>query len=108
MAAGERDRGLPRGAIKPSRVICSLNAKHISAFLLSGSMTSIDVQKLFLEVQSLILDFEHSRLVADEAPNFCNGFKAVFPNAATRLYYCTLHLARTNLFALRFQQDSPW
>ncbi|VDL86116.1 unnamed protein product [Nippostrongylus brasiliensis] len=77
MVADERDRGLP------------------GAFLLSGSMTSTDVQKMFLEVRSLLPDFEPSRIVTDEAPCFYNGFKAVFPNAATRLHYCRFHILQT-------------
>ncbi|VDL78660.1 unnamed protein product [Nippostrongylus brasiliensis] len=45
------------------------------AFLLSGSMTSEDVQRMFLEIRSLMPEFAPARIVTDEAPCFYNGFR---------------------------------
>lgn len=77
MVADERDRGLP------------------AAFLLSGTMTTGDVEKLFLEVRKLLPEFSPKTLVTDEAPCFNNGFRAVFPDAPTRLHYCRFHIWQT-------------
>ncbi|VDL75409.1 unnamed protein product [Nippostrongylus brasiliensis] len=77
MVADERDRGLP------------------GAFLLSGTMTASDVERMFLEIQSLYPEFEPKKIVTDEAPCFYNGFKAVFPEAKTSLHYCRFHILQT-------------
>ncbi|VDL66059.1 unnamed protein product [Nippostrongylus brasiliensis] len=77
MVTDERDRGLP------------------TAFLLSGTMTSADVRRMFIEIQSLMPEFEPDKIVTDEAPCFYNGFRAVFPQAKTRLHYCRFHILQT-------------
>lgn len=77
MVTDERDRGLP------------------AAFLLSGTMTSADVEKLFIEVRKLMPEFSPKTLVTDEAPCFYNGFRAVFPEAPTRLHFCRFHIWQT-------------
>ncbi|VDP50713.1 unnamed protein product [Heligmosomoides polygyrus] len=70
MVPDDKDRGLP------------------GAFLLSGSMTTEDVRRLFLEIRSLMPEFSPRTLVTDEAPCFFKGFRAIFPDSATRLHYC--------------------
>ncbi|VDO30523.1 unnamed protein product [Heligmosomoides polygyrus] len=74
MVPDDKDRGLP------------------GAFLLSGSMTTDDVRRLFVEIRSLMPEFSPRTLVTDEAPCFFKGFRAVFPDSATRLHYCTYHV----------------
>ncbi|KAK6021015.1 hypothetical protein OSTOST_13323, partial [Ostertagia ostertagi] len=56
----EKDRGLPAG------------------FLISGTMTAVDVAKFFDVIKQLIPDFEPETIVTDEAPCFWNGFRLVF------------------------------
>ncbi|KAK6050108.1 hypothetical protein COOONC_12388, partial [Cooperia oncophora] len=77
MVLNERDAGVP------------------AAFLLSGTMTSIDVEKLFLEIRNLVPDFNPLQIVTDEAPSFYNGFRSVFPNSRAQLHYCRWHIDRT-------------
>ncbi|KAK5973256.1 MULE domain-containing protein, partial [Trichostrongylus colubriformis] len=77
MVADSRDRGLP------------------AAFLLSGTMTAIDVEKLFKEIKVLMPAFNPSHIVTDEAPCFVKGFAAVFPNSHTALRYCRWHIGKT-------------
>ncbi|WKY05433.1 hypothetical protein Q1695_006000 [Nippostrongylus brasiliensis] len=50
MVTDKKDRGLP------------------AAFLLSGTMTTADVQRMFLEIQKLMPEFEPRKIVTDEAP----------------------------------------
>ncbi|KAK6765233.1 hypothetical protein RB195_025244 [Necator americanus] len=66
-----------------------------AAFLLSGTMTTLDVQRLFLEIKKLLPDFNPQQIVTDEAPCFYNGFRAVFPEARTKLHYCRWHIDQT-------------
>ncbi|KAK6024913.1 zinc finger, C2H2 type [Ostertagia ostertagi] len=66
-----------------------------AAFLLSGTMTSADVEKLFLEIQSVIPEFNPKQIVTDEAPCFYNGFRSVFPHSQAKLHYCRWHIERT-------------
>ncbi|WKY10634.1 hypothetical protein Q1695_002749 [Nippostrongylus brasiliensis] len=40
-------------------------------------------------------EFEPDKIVTDEAPCFYNGFRAVFPQAKTRLHYCRFHILQT-------------
>ncbi|KAK6013719.1 hypothetical protein OSTOST_20940 [Ostertagia ostertagi] len=77
MITDDKDRGLP------------------GAFLLSGTMTTVDVQRLFIEVKNLLPDFSPATMVTDEAPCFYNGFRAVFPGAHTRLRFCRFHILQT-------------
>ncbi|KAK6044469.1 zinc finger, C2H2 type [Cooperia oncophora] len=77
MVLNERDAGVP------------------AAFLLSGTMTSVDVEKLFLEIRNLVPDFNPLQIVTDEAPSFYNGFRSVFPNSRAQLHYCRWHIDRT-------------
>ncbi|VDL75779.1 unnamed protein product [Nippostrongylus brasiliensis] len=55
------------------------------ALLLSGTMTASDVRRTFLKILSLYPEFEPKKIVADEAPCFYDGLKAVFSEAKTRL-----------------------
>ncbi|KAK5974864.1 MULE domain-containing protein [Trichostrongylus colubriformis] len=77
MVSDNRDRGLP------------------GAFLISGTMTTVDVQRLFLEIKALIPNFSPATMVTDEAPCFYNGFRAVFPEARTQLHLCRFHIRQT-------------
>ncbi|XGW27467.1 hypothetical protein V3C99_007794 [Haemonchus contortus] len=77
MVLNERDAGVP------------------AAFLLSGTMNSTDVEKLFLEVKKLFPDFNPAQIVTDEAPCFYNGFRMVFPQSRAKLHYCRWHIERT-------------
>ncbi|KAK6019861.1 hypothetical protein OSTOST_14494 [Ostertagia ostertagi] len=77
MVLNERDVGLP------------------AAFLLSGTMTSSDVAKLFLELKKVYPDFNPAQIVIDEAPSFYNGFHSVFPNSRAKLHYCRWHIGKT-------------
>ncbi|KAK6047073.1 hypothetical protein COOONC_15423 [Cooperia oncophora] len=77
MVMNERDTGLP------------------AAFLLSGSMSSHDVEKLFLEVRRLVPGFDPAQIVTDEAPCFYNAFRSVFPNSRAKLHYCRWHVEKT-------------
>ncbi|WKY05650.1 hypothetical protein Q1695_006112 [Nippostrongylus brasiliensis] len=51
----------------------------------SGTMTASDVRRTFLKILSLYPEFEPKKIVADEAPCFYDGLKAVFSEAKTRL-----------------------
>ncbi|VDO19314.1 unnamed protein product [Heligmosomoides polygyrus] len=77
VVADDLDRGLP------------------AAFLLSGTMTAADVQKLFMEIKKLLPEFNLKYIVTDEAPCFFNGYKAVFPLSSTQLRYCRWHVSKT-------------
>ncbi|KAK5966562.1 MULE domain-containing protein [Trichostrongylus colubriformis] len=77
MVSDNRDRGL------------------LGAFLISGTMTTVDVQRLFLEIKALIPDFVPATMVTDEAPCFYNGFRAVFPESRTQLHLCRFHIRQT-------------
>ncbi|VDO37674.1 unnamed protein product [Haemonchus placei] len=77
MVMNERDAGVP------------------AAFLLSGSMTAQDVEKLFLEIREVVPEFDPIQVVTDEAPCFYNGFRAVFPNSRAKLHYCRWHVEKT-------------
>ncbi|ETN81081.1 hypothetical protein NECAME_08743 [Necator americanus] len=41
----------------------------------SGTMTTLDVQRLFLEIKKLLPDFNPQQIVTDEAPCYYNGFR---------------------------------
>ncbi|KHJ84127.1 hypothetical protein OESDEN_16163 [Oesophagostomum dentatum] len=75
--ADHKDRGLP------------------AAFMLSGTMTTSDAQKLLTEVKNVYPDFNPSHIVTDEAPCFYNGFRAVFPSATAKQHYCRCHIDQT-------------
>lgn len=77
MVVDERDRGLP------------------GAFLMSGTMTSSDVEKLFTVIRALVPEFEPEKMVTDEAPCFYKGFRAVFPRARTRIHFCRFHILQS-------------
>ncbi|KAK5969559.1 MULE domain-containing protein [Trichostrongylus colubriformis] len=66
-----------------------------AAFLLSGTMTTDDVQKLFEEIKKLMPEFNPKQMVTDEALCFYNGFKAAFPSSTTTLRYCRWHISKT-------------
>ncbi|KAK5974676.1 C2H2-type domain-containing protein [Trichostrongylus colubriformis] len=74
MVLNDRDAGLP------------------AAFLLSGTMTSLDVEKLFLEIRKVVPEFNPAQIVTDEAPCFYNGFRSVFPQSRAKLHYCRWHI----------------
>ncbi|KAK6013142.1 zinc finger, C2H2 type [Ostertagia ostertagi] len=61
-----------------------------AAFLLSGTMTSADVEKLFLAIQSVMPEFNPKQIVTDEAPCFYNGFRS-----GAKLHYCRWHIEKT-------------
>ncbi|KAK5976143.1 hypothetical protein GCK32_000505 [Trichostrongylus colubriformis] len=77
MVLNDRDAGLP------------------AAFLLSGTMTSLDVEKLFLEIRKVVPEFNPAQIVTDEAPCFYNGFRSVFPQSRAKLHYCRWHIDKT-------------
>lgn len=77
VVADEKDRGLP------------------AAFLLSGSMTTADVEKLFREIKNLVPEFDPRQVVTDEAICFYNAFRAVFPSSRAKLHYCRWHISHT-------------
>ncbi|KAK6017230.1 hypothetical protein OSTOST_17280, partial [Ostertagia ostertagi] len=77
MVADERDRGLP------------------AAFLLSGTMTTSDVEKLFKEVRNLMPNFNPSQIVTDEAPCFIKGFQSIFPRSKAAPRFCRWHISKT-------------
>lgn len=77
MVADEKNRGLP------------------AAFLLSSSMTTADVTKLFEVIRDLMPEFAPRTMVTDEAPCFWNGFRTVLGSTGTRLHYCRTHIAKT-------------
>ncbi|KAK5982040.1 hypothetical protein GCK32_011983 [Trichostrongylus colubriformis] len=77
MVLNDRDKGLP------------------AAFLLSGTMTSLDVEKLFLEIRKVVPEFDPVQIVTDEAPCFYNGFRSVFPQSRAKLHYCRWHIDKT-------------
>ncbi|KAK5969934.1 hypothetical protein GCK32_014766 [Trichostrongylus colubriformis] len=64
-------------------------------FLLSGTMTSLDVEKLFLDIRKVVPEFNPAQIVTDEAPCFYNGFRSVFPQSRAKLHYCRWHIDKT-------------
>ncbi|KAK6021027.1 zinc finger, C2H2 type [Ostertagia ostertagi] len=64
-------------------------------FLLSGTMTTEDVSKLFEVIRQLMPRFHPRTMVTDEAQCFWNGFRKVFPGTLTQLHYCRTHIAKT-------------
>lgn len=93
VVADDLDRGFPAGMLP----FTSFQRKKFlcSAFLLSGTMTAADVQKLFMEIKKLLPEFNPKYIVTDEAPCFFNGYKAVFPLSSTQLRYCRWHVSKT-------------
>ncbi|KAK6037609.1 hypothetical protein COOONC_24885 [Cooperia oncophora] len=75
MVPDEKDRGFP------------------AAFLLSGSMTTVDVAKLFDVFRQLMPECEPQTLVTDEAACFWNGYRLLFSTSHTRLHYCRMHMS---------------
>ncbi|KAK6031307.1 hypothetical protein OSTOST_02544, partial [Ostertagia ostertagi] len=84
----ERDTGVPAGGRNSVTI-------DESTFLLSGTMTSADVEKLFHEIQSVVPEFNLKQIFTDEAPCFYNGFRLVFPHSQSKLHYCRWHIERT-------------
>ncbi|KHJ86134.1 hypothetical protein OESDEN_14124 [Oesophagostomum dentatum] len=70
-------------------------ADHKDPFMLSGTMTTSDVQKMFTEIKKVIPNFDPQQIVTDEAPCFYNGFRAIFPHSRARLHYCRWHVDQT-------------
>ncbi|KAK6027657.1 hypothetical protein OSTOST_06311 [Ostertagia ostertagi] len=79
VVADERDRGLP------------------AAFLLSCTMGTVDVEKLFKEIKKLMPEFNPKRIVTDEAMCFYSGFRSIFPLSAAKLHYCRWHISKSRV-----------
>ncbi|WKX95792.1 hypothetical protein Q1695_012334 [Nippostrongylus brasiliensis] len=62
VVADVKDRGLP------------------AAFLLSGTMTTVDVGKFSSRIKEVLPEFDPEQVVTDEAPCFFTGFRTVLPN----------------------------
>ncbi|KHJ94816.1 hypothetical protein OESDEN_05252 [Oesophagostomum dentatum] len=66
-----------------------------TAFMLSGTMTTSDVQKMFTEIKKIIPNFDPQQVVTDEAPCFYNGFRAILPHSQAILHYRRWHVDQT-------------
>ncbi|KAK6060855.1 hypothetical protein COOONC_01480 [Cooperia oncophora] len=87
-AFADDTHGTTRYSLKLATICCP------AAFLLSGTMTALDVENLFEEVEKLMPEFNPNIIVTDKALCFHKGFRAVFPSSTARLHYCRWHILR--------------